>query len=178
MVFDILARGNTSLASRKKVIDQLEKQENVVATLVQFTFDENCKVKVLASIVLDDLLQVNPYLLDEYISTFIEQLPSVRDESVKRLTSKMAILLVEKRSMLVHEGLEEQLLDQCLVWLTSDAKVATEANAMHIIMLLCKKFPIQAQLIAELIEVRFAEKTPAYQSKARKLLKKVSNLKK
>ncbi len=178
MIFDILAKGNTSLASRKKVINQLENHEDVVATLLQFTFDERCKVNVLASVVLDDLLQANPNLLDEYILTFIEQLAVVRDESVKRLTSKMAILLVEKRSVLFHEELEEQLLDQCLVWLTSDAKVATEANAMHIIMVLCKKFPTQAQLIAELIEIRFAEKTPAYQSKARKLLKKVNNLKK
>lgn len=177
MIYEILAAGNTSLASRRKMVEMIGKQPNLISTLVAFTFDATCKVNVLASIVLDDLVQENPLLLDDDIERFIHQLPLVRDESVKRLTSKMTIVLVEKRQSLLNAILEEAILDQCLIWLTSETKVATEANAMHIIMRLAAKFPEQAKLIAELIEVRFAAKTPAYQSKARKLLKKVSALK-
>lgn len=177
MIYEILAAGNTSLASRKKMVEMIGKQPNLISTLVAFTFDATCKVNVLASIVLDDLVQENPLLLDDDIERFIHQLSSVKDESVKRLTSKMTIVLVEKRQSLLNATLEEAILDQCLIWLTSETKVATEANAMHIIMRLAAKFPEQAKLIAELIEVRFAAKTPAYQSKARKLLKKVSTLK-
>ncbi|MGQ8867876.1 hypothetical protein [Myroides sp. TSA_177.3] len=177
MIYEILAAGNTSLASRKKMVEMIGKQPNLISTLVAFTFDATCKVNVLASIVLDDLVQENPLLLDDDIERFILQLSSVKDESVKRLTSKMTIVLVEKRQSLLNATLEEAILDQCLIWLTSETKVATEANAMHIIMRLAAKFPEQAKLIAELIEVRFAAKTPAYQSKARKLLKKVSALK-
>lgn len=177
MIYEILAAGNTSLASRRKMVEMIGKQPNLISTLVAFTFDATCKVNVLASIVLDDLVQENPLLLDDDIECFIHQLPLVRDESVKRLTSKMTIVLVEKRQSLLNATLEEAIFDQCLIWLTSETKVATEANAMHIIMRLAAKFPEQAKLIAELIEVRFAAKTPAYQSKARKLLKKVSALK-
>lgn len=172
----LLADGNTSLASRKKIIEQLPKEVEVISILVDFTFDSVAKVNVLASIILDDLLQVNPFLLDPYIALFIDQLPQVGDESVKRLTSKMTIVLVEKRASLLDAKLEESILDQCLVWLTSETKVATEANAMHILMRLAPKFPEQAKLIGELIEVRFPEKTPAYQSKARKLLQKIKKL--
>ncbi|MDR0223850.1 MAG: hypothetical protein LBI32_02180 [Myroides odoratus] len=177
MIYEILAKGNTSLASRRDIIQQLSKENEVIPILIDFTFDTQSKVNVLASIVLDDLVQENPLLLDDDIERFIHQLPLVRDESVKRLTSKMTIVLVEKRQSLLNAILEEAILDQCLIWLTSETKVATEANAMHIIMRLAAKFPEQAKLIAELIEVRFAVKTPAYQSKARKLLKKVSTLK-
>jgi len=177
MIYEILLAGNTSLASRKKIVETIGKQPNLIATLLAFTFDTQSKVNVLASIVLDDLVQANPLLLDDHVERFIHQLPSVKDESVKRLTSKMTIVLVEKRQSLLNVSLEEAILDQCLVWLTSETKVATEANAMHIIMRLATKFPEQAKLIAELIEVRFAAKTPAYQSKARKLLKKVYALK-
>lgn len=177
MIFELLAKGNTSLASRRDIIQQLSKEHEVISILIDFTFDTQSKVNVLASIVLDDLVQANPLLLDDHVERFIHQLPSVKDESVKRLTSKMTIVLVEKRQSLLNVSLEEAILDQCLVWLTSETKVATEANAMHIIMRLATKFPEQAKLIAELIEVRFAARTPAYQSKARKLLKKVSTLK-
>lgn len=172
----LLTEGNTSLASRKKIIQQLPKEAEVISILVDFTFDAVAKYNVLASIILDDLLQGNPFLLDPYIGLFIDQLSQVEDESVKRLTSKMTIVLVEKRASLLDAKLEEAILDQCLVWLTSEAKVATEANAMHIIMRLAPKFPEQAKLIGELIEVRFPEKTPAYQSKARKLLQKIKKL--
>ncbi|MDH6601929.1 hypothetical protein M2306_002623 [Myroides gitamensis] len=178
MIFELLAKGNTSLASRRDIIQQLSKENEVISILIDFTFDTQSKVNVLASIVLDDLVQENPLLLDDHVERFILQLSSVKDESVKRLTSKMTIVLVEKRQSLLNATLEEAILDQCLIWcLTSETKVATEANAMHIIMRLAAKFPEQAKLIAELIEVRFAAKTPAYQSKARKLLKKVSALK-
>lgn len=177
MIFELLAKGNTSLASRRDIIQQLSKEHEVISILIDFTFDTQSKVNVLASIVLDDLVQTNPLLLDDHVERFIHQLPSVKDESVKRLTSKMTIVLVEKRQSLLNVSLEEAILNQCLIWLTSETKVATEANAMHIIMRLAMKFPEQAKLIAELIEVRFAAKTPAYQSKARKLLKKVSTLK-
>lgn len=176
MIYKILSKGNTSLASRKKIREDIEKQPNVISTLVEFTFDPTSKVNVLASIVLDDLVQVCPRLLDDYIVFFIENLPRVTDESVKRLTSKMAILLLEKRADLLTVQQEEQLLDQSLLWLTTETKVATEANAMHIVLLLCAKFPAKAKLIVELIEVKFTSKTPAYQSKARKLLKKVNRL--
>lgn len=171
MIYKILSKGNTSLASRKRIAETIGNQPNVISTLVEFTFDPTCKVKVLASIVLDDLAQANPRLLDDYIAFFIENLPRVTDESVKRLTSKMAVLLLEKRGDILTTQQEEQLVDQSLVWLTTETKVATEANAMQILLLLCKKFPTKAKLIAELIEVRFPEKTPAYQSKARKFLK-------
>lgn len=173
MIEKILFQGNTSLASRKKVRENIEKQPNAISTLVEFTFDPTSKVKVLASIILDDLVQENPCLLDDYIVFFIENLPRVTDESVKRLTSKMTVLLLEKRGHLLTVQQEEQLVDQSLLWLTTETKVATEANAMQVILLLCKKFPTKAKLIAELIEVRYTVKTPAYQSKARKLLKKV-----
>ncbi|MBB1148598.1 hypothetical protein H4K35_00365 [Myroides sp. NP-2] len=176
MIYKILSKGNTSLASRKKIREDIEKQPNVLSTLVEFTFDPTSKVNVLASIVLDDLVQVNPHLLDDYIVFFIENLPRVTDESVKRLTSKMAVLLLEKRGHLLTVQQEEQLVDQSLVWLTTETKVATEANAMQMIVLLCKKFPTQAKLIAELIEVNYTAKTPAYQSMARKLLKCVQKL--
>jgi len=175
-IYEALVVGNTSLASRKKIIQQLSNVAALIETLVDFTFDSKIKVNVLASIVLDDLLQADPLLLDPYIGLFIRQLPHVEDESVKRLTSKMVIVLVEKRGNLLDATLEEAILDQCLVWLTSETKVATESNAMHIIMRLAPKFPAEAKLIGELIEVRFHEKTPAYQSKARKLLQKIKKL--
>ncbi|WP_410878286.1 hypothetical protein [Myroides sp. DW712] len=171
MIYEILASGNTSLASRKKVRETIREQPNLIATLLGFTFDSTSKVNVIASIILDDLVQINPSLLKEYLVVFIEKLPKVTNESVKRLTSKMAVLLLEEYADLLTRQQEEQLINQSLLWLTTETKVATEANAMQIILLLHKKFPTQVKLIAELIEVRFPEKTPAYQSKARKLLK-------
>lgn len=175
LIYETLAAGNTSLASRKKIVETIANEPDLVAILLTFTFDRSCKVKVLASIILDDLFQKQPQILDAYLSEFITQLPLVQDESVKRLTSKIAAGLVEKRSVLFSVTLEEQVIDQSLVWLTTETKVATEANAMQIIMLLYKKFPTKAKLIGELIEVRFPEKTPAYQSKARKFLKLTVN---
>ena len=172
----LLAAGNTSLASRKAIVEKLPKEEEVISTLVHFTFMPKAKVNVLASIILDDLLQADSRLLDWYIEDFIDQLPLVVDESVKRLTSKMAIVLVENRAGLLSAPQRQALFNQCLHWLTSEAKVATQANAMHIIMRLAPEFPEQAKLIGELIEVRFSEKTPAYQSKARKLLQKIKKL--
>lgn len=176
MIYEVLAAGNTSLISRKIIIEKLIHQPNLIPTLIDFTFDARCKVKVIASVILDDLVQENNQVLDGYIEKFIQQLPLVQDESVKRLTSKMSVLLLEKRRKLVNVILEEQLLNQSLVWLTSSTKVATEANAMQIIRLLAAKFPQQAKLIAEVVEVRFSEKTPAYQGQARKLLKTIRQL--
>lgn len=176
MIYEVLAAGNTSLASRKNIIEKLIHQPNLIPTLVDFTFDVGCKVKVIASVILDDLVQVNNHALDHYIEKFIQQLYLVEDESVKRLTSKMSVLLLEKKRKLFNPILEEQLLNQSLVWLTSTAKVATEANAMQIVRLLAAKFPEHAKSIAEVVEVRFSEKTPAYQSQARKLLKTIRQL--
>lgn len=175
MIYNLLKEGNTSLVSRKKIVERWGGDPTIIPVLLAFTFDDTCEVKVLASVILDDLLQVNSQLLDPYIVEFVHQLPLVRDESVKRLTSKIAVLLLEKRAILLDSSLEEQLLNQSLLWLTTETKVATEANAMQIVLLLRAKFPEQTQLIADLIAVRFHEKTPAYQSKARKLFKKVMN---
>jgi len=175
-IHDILQESNLSLLSRAKAVQQLKVIPAVEKELLFFMFEQPKEVGVIASVLLDDLATYNHQLLDNYIDYFIEALPKVRNESIKRLCSKLCILLVEKRKAILSTSNEEQLMNQCLEWLTQEAKVATEANAMQIIMRLANKFPTQAKLIAELIEVRYSEKSVAYQNRAKKLLKQVQHL--
>lgn len=177
IIYEILFYGNTSKIARQSMLTQIKKQPNAVQELLHFMFDKNCNVQFLSSVILDDWLINESVLLDEYISIFIEQLPTIENESTKRLASKIALYFVKKRNEKLDSNSEENLFNQCLEWLSQDAKVATEANAMQIITHLCDRYLESSLLIAELIEIKYAEKTPAYQNSAKKLLHKVNKLK-
>ncbi len=176
-VYEILLQGNTSRVMRSTMLSQIQQQHNAVEKLLGYLFDTTSKVQFLASIILDDWLMNEADLLDKYIDSFIEQLPKVKDESTKRLASKMALFLVKKRKDKLYHVNEESLFNQSLEWLTQNSKVATEANAIQIVTQLCEQYPQGAFIVTELIEVKYAEKTPAYQSSAKKLLHKVNKLK-
>lgn len=176
-VYEILLQGNTSRAIRSIMLSQIQQQHNAIAELLSYMFDTTSKVQFLASIILDDWLVNKADILDRYIDSFITQLPKIKDESTKRLASKMALFLVKKRKDKLCQVNQESLFNQSLEWLTQDSKVATEANAMQIVMQLCDQYPQSAFVIGELIEVKYAEKTPAYQSGAKKLIQKINKLK-
>lgn len=111
---------------------------------------------------------------------FCQTLREFNNESALRSISKIALFLsdyhIRKQKgtpkLLSDENIEH-LIEACFDWLISDTKVASKAYAMQALFLLGKNTPWIYTDLKPILQQGFPDHSPAYQSVARKILKKL-----
>ena len=127
---------------------------------------------------IDQALRMNIVVLIPYKMLFFEALRKLQRDTEKRIFAKIIELIsgahLENKFPL-HPGERKLLIEQAFEWLINDEKVAVKVFAMQCLYNLRNA---QNSIIPELtaqLEQQFSEAGPAFQSRARHILKKLKN---
>ncbi len=107
---------------------------------------------------------------------FCATVPQYSNESALRSISKIALLMVDyhnQKETFLSDTNIEILTETCFDWLINDTKVASKAYAIYTLYLLGKGNPWIYPELKQLLQQGFPDHSPAYQSVARKILKKI-----
>lgn len=168
--YEILRKTDSHLKARKSALKLLSLEPDCLVLLLRYTFKEGDAVQPIASYLLLDLLQQNWNLLVPHCAYFIKGAKLVKNESVKRIVSRIFVLAIEKKVLDLTVKQKEIIGNYALGWLVDNSKVATESNAMDILMYFRVDLPTLFQMGREMITVNFYARSIAYQSKAKKYL--------
>lgn len=168
--YEILRKTDAHLKARKEALKLLSVDTNGLVLLLKYTFKEGDAVQPIASYLLLDVLQQNWNLLVPHFTYFVNEVKFVKNESVKRIVSRIFVLVIEKKVLDLSFKQKEIIGNYALGWLVDNSKVATESNAMDILMYFRLNLPTLFQMGREMITVNFYSRSIAYQSKAKKYL--------
>lgn len=118
--------------------------------------------------VVDTVAEKLPKLLDGYLESIIEALPSFEHDGLKRGSLRMLA-----RSQLPQNNLGK-LMNICFDWLVSQQEsVAVKIYAMEILYRISQDEPELKKELADSIEWRIGEGTPGFKNRGLKMLKKL-----
>lgn len=131
--------------------------------------------------VLEFVLEAEPGLLYPHLDRFVGGLPSVKPESSIRPLAKICQLLVvsyydpagaaERPPLTGHQ--KEGITAACFDWLISAGKVAPKAFSMQSLLLLGREIPWVHPELKAVIERHYPDGSPAYQARARRILREL-----
>ncbi len=125
-----------------EVAKELAQSPSDIQLLFELNTHKKPKIAWRSAYLLDLSHDVDPSILDDYLSTLIERTPQLTYESIKR--HYLRILSQHDLSELA----DGNFLDCCLNWLqTEETAIAVKAHCMTIAYELCKPYP---ELIPEL----------------------------
>lgn len=175
-LYQLVLATDIHVKSRRQTLEVTGNDDDVLQFLLKYSFEINDPIHVMSSVLLQDILDKDIRRLQPYLATFLDRVEDITNGSSKRLISRICWLVAKSKKIVLSAKQERQLVDVSLLWLSNDSKVATEAFAMDILMLLGKKYKEDIQLISEVIEVNYSSRTAAYQSKAKKFMEFCSAL--
>ncbi|MDR0228307.1 MAG: hypothetical protein LBI72_04510 [Flavobacteriaceae bacterium] len=169
-MYDLMSKTDSHLEGRAYALSILREEEKGFDFLFKYTFVEDDPIQAISSYILDDYLCQCPLLIEPCIVKFVEQIATVKNESVKRIVSKILIRVLTKQKELLNKELKEKIVEYSLSWLVDGSKVATEANAMELLTKLRKEYAEAFAIGAEMIEINYYSRSIAYQNKGKKYL--------
>lgn len=167
-------------ASREENTDYIFRNpglfQDLFAVATTLTDKNHHKACWIMELVLENQLD----LLFPKKDIFCQMLQQYDSESAIRSISKITLFLVQyhtrkqnQSSVLLSDQNIESITEACFDWLINDTKVASKAYAMQALYLLGKNTPWIYPDLKQILAQGFPEHSPAYQSAARKILKKI-----
>ena len=175
-LYQIVLETDIHIKSRVDTLSVIGSDEEVLKFLLKYSFKYDDTIHVMSTVLLQDILDKDIFRLEPYLDTFIGNVEFITNESSKRLISRICWLIAKSKKLVCTSVQEKQLIDASLLWLSTDSKVASEAFAMDILMLLGHKYKEDMKLISEVIELNYPKRTAAYQNKAKKFMRYYSAL--
>lgn len=169
-LYQLVLATDIHVQSRMNTLAVIGSSEEVLQFLLKYSFEIKDPIHVMSTVLLQDILDKDITRIKPYLATFLDRVEDITNESSKRLISRICWLVAKSKKVVRTSKQERQLVDVSLLWLSNDSKVATEAFAMDILMLLGKKYREDILLISEVIEVNYPHRTAAYQGKAKKFM--------
>ena len=162
-----------SKSSRKIIIQQV-KLENINAhQLLEIIQKSEERKKIVLIVVLDDLIEENPFYLKNNLSDFLSFCKNQTNETIKRCTSRIWINLLRNKEILMSSDTKEEIIELHFDWLLNDSLVATKSNCLSILFLLRDFSPWIKPELKAVIEKQLPENSISYKARAEKYLKKL-----
>lgn len=161
------------------IIEHPENFEFLLKTCFQVDDDNSFK----AAWVLELVCIKKPEIVYPHLDIFITEMPNVyKHQAVRPLAKICEVVLtlyykklhLPTRTVLTKTHLEK-LTEICFDWLISNQKVAAKAYAMQCLFLLGKDFKWIHPELKIILEKDFANEQPAFQARAKHILKKLNN---
>ncbi|AJH15637.1 hypothetical protein [Myroides profundi] len=168
--YQIVLETDIHVKSRVDTLAVIGSDEEVLKFLLKYSFEYDDAIHVMSTVLLQDILDKDILRLEPYLDTFIDNAEFITNESSKRLISRICWLIAKSKKLVCTSVQEKKLVDVSLLWLSNDSKVASEAFAMDILMLLGQQYKEDLKLISEVIELNYPHRTVAYQNKAKKFM--------
>ncbi|GLB53747.1 hypothetical protein NBRC110019_27880 [Neptunitalea chrysea] len=142
-------------------------------------FSSDKKMATKASWVFEFVCKEKIALLEPYCDYYIEHLPRVTHDSIKRPLSRILLVLLEKLkkdnsiTKYLNKSQEQQIIEMSFDWLIGDEKVAIKCYCMRILFLLGKNYDWVHPELKLILEQNIAAHSPAYKAAAKDILKKM-----
>ena len=149
--------------------DTLERMKSRFGQLVKLFFKGDYRLTQHAAWPLSYSIQHHPQLAKPYFKKFIDQLSDDHAHPAARRNMVRLFQFIE-----IPKSRHGKIMDICFRFISSpDEAIAVKAFSLRILENLSKVYPEILPEIKSVIEARWELETPAFRSRARKILKKI-----
>lgn len=168
--------------NRVKVTKMVLKDPALFQPLIEVAFEQGNNLSVKAIWILELVCEKRIDWLAFNLSYFIENLPTVNEESAVRSIAKICNLIAQDYNSKFESPIQltmtqnhlSQMIETCFEWLLSDYKVATKAHAMETLYYLGIKTGWIHYELKMIIEKNLPTESPGYVARAKKVLESMS----
>ena len=175
--YEAIASSTAHRPIRDRLSGEAMADPDCFSVLIETALNPSDKYHYKACWILELVLEVKIDWLKDYLSVFCDVLSAYRHDGAVRSVSKICLFAVQ-RDLKSYDGFlsstqRQQVTEACFDWLISNTKVASKAYAMRTLYLLGKENHwIHAEL-KHILPQGFPLHSPAYQSAAKEILKKI-----
>jgi len=176
ILYNKITKSTAHRASREEntryIFDNPKLFDDLFTAAITITDKNHHKACWIMELVLEQQLD----LIFSKKDIFLTTLPQFRNESALRSISKITLFLVDydnRKAKLLSDKNIEIITETCFDWLINDTKVASKAYAIQSLYILGKENLWIYPELKQLLQQGFPDHSPAYQSVARKILKKI-----
>ncbi len=112
-----------------------------------------------------------PDLLQASFNHFLEQLPKIKNESMRRSLSKMLFYYAKKNSAKLTPQHKGQIIALAFDWLIEPAQVATQNFALKLLRLLQDEAAWVKEELKAIVQQQMPTASPGYRAAAREIFK-------
>ncbi len=167
--------------NREEVAFWVLKNPEIIPVLLSSCFEEQKPLSHKAAWVLEIVCEHNVTLLQPHFIYFITHIQGIKDDQANRPYSKICFWVLvahyKKRLFRLTKKEKEILTEICFDWLITHQKVACEVFAMQSLLLLGKEFDWVYPELKTILEQNIPQKSVAYLSRGKKVLKEINNQK-
>ena len=174
---------NAKRVYRDQGTDAILREPELLPFLIEYLSSEKKDRAIKAAWVLELVCLYEIRLLLPYLERFSPKLSKLRHESAIRPVSKICSLVCQLylKEPEDFSGLEtnwkEDILEASFNWLTGDHKIAPQVFAMESLFLLGKESDWIHEELYSILDRDYPNRSTGYQSRARKIMDKISKVK-
>lgn len=153
-----------------KISLQIGSNESLFADLITCYLDKDQEIARRAAWALSFCFEQNPQLFDKYINVFVEIMNNQDCHDAVKRTATQALQFME-----IPEELEGFVYDYGINILNdSNSANAVKAYTLSILQNIVLKYPELKQELVSIVQSKIEFETPAFKSRAKKLLKELA----
>lgn len=173
---------NATRQRRQEMADHILGHPHLIPSLMEIALEDSTQMGSRACWILEFVFKADPGALYPHLDRLTRGLHGVRPESSIRPLAKICEMLVtshyEPKATAARPPLEEHhraaMTEACFDWLMSAEKVAPKAYSMQALLLLGREIPWVHGELRAILEQQYPQGSPAYQARARQVLRKLS----
>ena len=170
-----IEQGTAHRKSRDENTTFVLSHPEYLADLALIACNPKDKIHYKALWIIELISVKNTSFLTPIIDSFCTILPHYKIEKAIRPSAKICFQLVKSKTITLTAKQEKQIIETCLDWLISDAKVAPKAFAMYTLSHYAQKQDWIKEALRNAIAKDFAQQSAGYKAAAREVLKKIKN---
>ena len=172
---------NATRTARTYMSEKVLKNPSLLEPLLAIVFDVDDPIASRACWVLEFVVKEDLRLLDDYLDTFLEKVPTIHQDSSVRPVAKICEILVleyyskkdsHNPSKLTESHLQ-RISEVCFDWLIGPHKVAAKAYSMGSLYHLGKSFPWIHPELRLILDLNYPRESSGYKARARQILSKI-----
>lgn len=162
-----------SLSKRQKAIDWVLEKQISSEKIIQWLDQTSGKSKVHLLCFCETLAKQEPFFFENHLDYFLKIASEETHESNKRSLTNLYIIFLKKTYKTITDSQKEKLVERCFSWLLDESLIATQCNCLTCLEYLSQDQQWIREELLQIIDKDFTSKPPSYQSRARKILKKL-----
>ena len=174
---------NAKRVYRDQGADAILRQPELLPYLIEYLYSDDKTYNIRSAWILELVCLYEIRLLLPYLTAFTSQLKSLEHESAIRPASKICALVCGHFSRNPSESIAEEaawknnMIEASFEWLTGEHKIAAQVFAMETLFLLGGNEEWILDELFFILDKDYSIRSTGYQSRARKIMDKISKVK-
>ena len=159
------------------------RQPELIPFLIEYIYSDNKTLSIRSAWILELVCLFEIRLLVPYLQEFTSELSSLEQESAIRPISKICSLICHHCNLnpcetnKQNDNWKDNIIEASFEWLTGQHKVAAQVFAMETLFLLGHGSDWILDELYSILDKDYPDRSAGYQSRARKIMDKISEVK-